>query len=226
MQNKNPLNIILLGISGSGKGTQAKFLCQRYGLEYIGTGDLLRTFAKKDNPASRKLKKDLSEGKLAPTWLPFYLWMDKLVEVDEKKGILFDGSPRKIHEAELLDEVLDWYDRKNIKVILIDVSEKEVFKRLINRRTCQSCKKSAYVSQNQGDSICEYCGGVMHTRPEDNPDAIKKRIEWFKKEVSQVIDFYKKKGMLIKVNGDQPKEKVFEDIINAIEKNDNDKNTR
>ena len=215
--NKNPLNIILLGMSGSGKGTQAKILVERYNLEYIGTGELLRDFAERDNVAARKLKIELEDGNLAPTWLPFYLWMDRLANIPEDKGILFDGSPRKINEAILLEDVLNWYGRDNVKVVLIDVSGEESYKRLINRRTCKKCGKSDYVSPEQGEVICGHCGGVMTIRPEDNPEAIKRRIKWFKNEVSQVVEFYEKKGKLFRVDGDQPVDKVAEDIKRVIE---------
>ncbi|MBI3671270.1 nucleoside monophosphate kinase [Candidatus Azambacteria bacterium] len=216
-EEQKPLNIILLGISGSGKGTQGGILRERYNLEYIGTGDLLRQFSKEDNAVARRMKQELAEGKLVPTWLPFYLWMNKLAHVSEKKGVLFDGSPRKIMEAELLEDVLDWYGRSNIKAILIDVSPEESFRRLINRRTCEKCGKSAYISQEKTEAICEYCGGVMRIRPEDNPEAIKTRIKWFHDEVSQVIDFFEKKGQLIRINGDQSVDDVTKDMIKAIE---------
>ena len=216
-EQKKPLNIVLLGISGSGKGTQAKVLYEKYNLEYIGTGNLLREFSNEDNVAAKRLKKELAEGRLAPTWLPFYLWMDKLAHVSEDKGVLFDGSPRKLSEAQLLTDVLDWYQRDNLKAILIEISEEESFKRLINRRTCGKCKKSAYVEKEKEEAICDYCGGLMDIRPEDNPESIKTRIKWFKEEVSQVIQFFEKHGKLIRINGNQPIVKVSEDIIRALE---------
>ena len=213
----NSLNVILLGMSGSGKGTQAQMLVDRYDLEYIGTGGLLRDFSKKDNVAAKKLKIELSEGRLAPTWLPFYLWMDKLASVSENKGILFDGSPRKINEAILLEDVLKWYGRDNVKVVLIEVSEEESYKRLISRGMCLKCGKSDNIESDNTGLDCKHCDGKMDVRPEDTPDAIKTRIEWFAKEVSRVVEFYEKQGNLIKIDGGQSVEKVSEDIIKAIE---------
>lgn len=215
--NKKPLNIIILGRSGSGKGTQAKFLCEKFGLEYIGTGVLLRDFAERDNIASRKVKRDLAEGKLVPTWMAFFLWMEKLSQTPEEQGVLFDGSPRKIGEAELLDSVLEWYGRNLLRVILIDISREEAMKRMINRRVCSKCGRSFYVSHDSGDVKCVYCGGDMVIRPEDNPQAIEKRLNWFDDEVSKNIDFYEKKGILIRVNGEQPIEKVFQDMVSTLE---------
>lgn len=215
---KKPLNIIVLGRSGSGKGTQAKLLCDKFSLEYIGTGVILRDFAERDNIASKKVKRDLAEGKLVPTWMAFFLWMEKLSQTPEDKGVLFDGSPRKLSEAELLGDVLEWYDRNLVRVVLIDISREEAIKRMINRRVCSKCGRSFYVSHDSGDVKCAYCGGDMMIRPEDNPQAIEKRLNWFDDEVSKSIDYYEKKGILIRINGEQPIEKVFQDMISAIEK--------
>lgn len=216
--NKKPLNVIVLGRSGSGKGTQAKLICEKFDLEYIGTGALLRDFSKKENTAARKIKRDLAEGKLVPTWVAFFLWMEKLSQVSESQGILFDGSPRKVREAELLDDVLQWYGRTNIKVVLVDISREEAIKRMINRRMCSRCGRSFYTNPDQKDIKCDNCGGDMMMRPEDNPEAIEKRLNWFDEEVSKSIDFYEKQGVLVRVNGERPIEEVFQDIVSALEK--------
>lgn len=216
--NKKPLNIIVLGRSGSGKGTQAKLLCERYNLEYIGTGALLREFAERDNIASKKVKRELAEGKLVPTWVAFFLWMEKLSQVSEDKGVLFDGSPRKVGEAELLGSVLEWYGRNNLKVILVDISREEAIKRMINRRMCARCGRSFYADSDQKDIKCDNCGGNMIMRPEDNPEAIEKRLNWFDEEVSKSINFYEKQGVLVRVNGERPIEEVFQSIVSALEK--------
>jgi len=216
-EEKNPLNIVLLGRSGSGKGTQAKMLCSEFDLEYIGSGDLLREFSQKDLAVSKRLKRELAEGKLMPTWIPFYLWLDKLVHLPEDKGVLFDGSPRKIQEAETLEEVLEWFERINVKAILIDVSREEAYKRMITRRVCAKCGNvSSAKTHEEADIECGKCGEPMHVRPGDHPEAIEARLDWFDKETSQSIDFYEKKGLLIRVNGEQSIEKVSEEILEKL----------
>ena len=144
--------------------------------------------------------------------------MKKLLNTPEDKGILFDGSPRKIQEAEILEDVLEWYGRRNIKVILIDLSDEESFRRLMSRRTCEKCGKSAYIELEEAEVVCGHCGGIMRIRVEDNPESIKARIKWFYDEVSQVIDFFEKKGELIRINGNQSIDDVTKDIISSIEK--------
>jgi len=215
---KDTLNIVLLGRSGSGKGTQAKFLCNKFNLEYIGSGDLLREFSNKDLAVSRRLKRELAEGKLMPTWIPFYLWLDKLVHLPEDKGVLFDGSPRKVQEAETLEEVLEWFERRNVKAILIEVSRDEAYKRMILRRICAKCGNITSLKTHEEAEIkCENCGEPMRVRPGDHPDAIKARLDWFEKETQKSIDFYEKKGILVRINGEQPIEDVSKEILEKLD---------
>jgi adenylate kinase family enzyme len=158
---QEPLNLIMLGRSGSG-GTQAEILAHEFNLEYIGTGDLLRKFSERENAAAHRMKETMAQGKLAPSWMPFFIWMEKLAYSDVHKGVLFDGSPRMLGEAITLDEVLDWFERKNVKVILIDISRETALRRLMKRRVCGACKRGAYV-ENEKEAERRYCGG----RPDD-----------------------------------------------------------
>ena len=215
--DKVPLNIILLCRSGSGKGTQAKKLMEYFHLEYIGTGDLLSRFSERDNAAARRMKITLAQGKLAPSWLPFFVWMEKLAYTDTHIGVLFDGSPRKIEEAQILDDVLAWFGRDNVKVILLDISREEAYRRLMSRMICSRCHKGAYV-ENETDQMtrCRYCGGDLTIRAEDNPDGIKVRLDWFDNEVTKVTEHYKNQGKLVTVNGEQAPEETYKEILKKL----------
>ena len=213
--NSKPLDIIMLGRSGSGKGTQAKLLVDKLGLEYIGTGDLLREFSQRENSAAGHLKQALIQGKLVPSWLAFFVWMEKLAYVQPQKGVLFDGSPRKLPEAQVLDEVLEWYERLNVKVVLIDISREEARKRLLHRKVCSQCHKGAYVVDN--NDTCKHCGGILNIRMEDNPQAIETRLDWFDSEVLPVVEYYRVKGNLITVNGERSAEEISQDLLNKLE---------
>ena len=207
-------NLIMLGRSGSGKGTQAKLLVDEFNLEYLGTGDLLRAFTERGNPAAIKLKEVLMSGKLVPSWLAFFVWMEKLAYTNIHKGLFFDGSPRKIEEALILDDVLEWFGRANMKVILVDISREEAYHRLINRRVCSQCGKGAY-AQDAG-AKCKYCHGELTTRMEDSPDAINVRLDWFDEQVVPVIEHYEKKGNLVRVSGMQSPEEVHQEVLKAL----------
>jgi len=213
--------IILLGSAGSGKGTQAKILCKNLGLEYFGSGDSLRQRQKIGDFTSKKLIKIMREGKLVPSFVISKLWMDKLEKFKQEKkinGLLSDGSPRKTEEAKLLDEALEWYEwQKNIKVVFISISERESFNRLTKRRQCKKCGRIIpWIGEFKKLKKCDKCGGELIIRADDKLFAIKKRLAEFKKEVIPVINHYRKQGKLVRINGEQSIEDVFQDIFKNI----------
>lgn len=216
-----PRIIIILGRQGCGKGTQAKLLAEKFGLEYIGSGDLLRERVKISDFTGDKLKNRMDKGKLAPTPLIFFLWYSRLQEIkqikgDDFNGIIFDGSPRMLIEAKLLDEALDWFELdKNIKVILIDFPREEVFKRIARRRICAQCGHIVIFKDNMVE-ICPDCGGRLVIRDDDRPEAINKRLDWFEAEVMPVVNYYEQKGLLVKVDGLSGIEQVQEEILSKL----------
>lgn len=187
MKASNNSTIILLGRSGSGKGTQANLLIKKFKFQYIESGNILRHFAKKRTFSGRKLKKAMEQGYFAPTFLLPYLWVNYLEKFTDHNKIIFDGSPRTLIEAELLDQALEWYDRKNYKVILIDISRKEAFRRLVARK-----------------------------RGDDMPEAINRRLDLFDEDVIPVVKFFNKKGKLVKIFSELPVEKVHQKIIKLL----------
>lgn len=187
MKASNNSTIILLGRSGCGKGTQAGLLIKKFKFQYIESGNILRHFAKKRTFSGRKLKETMGQGYFAPTFLLPYLWVNYLEKFTDHNKIIFDGSPRTFIEAELLDQALEWYDRKNYKVILLDISRGEAFRRLTARK-----------------------------RGDDTPEAINRRLDLFDMDVVPVIKFFDKKGKLIRVFGELSVEKVHQKIIKLL----------
>lgn len=214
--------IILLGKSGSGKGTQADLLAEKFGFSHLVSGDLLRNRAKKTDFTGKKLAKILLTGGLAPTAVIFKLWLDKVEALKNNKktkGIIMDGNPRKIKEAYLIDEVFDWYSWKNVKAILIDISDREAALRLGKRRICQNkkCGKIIpFVGEFKNIKKCPKCGEKLVLRNDDNPESVQKRLKWFKTEVQPIVDFYEKTGRLSKINGEGTIDEVFEEILKAL----------
>jgi len=211
--------IILLGKSGSGKGTQAELLQEKFNLDYIGSGDLLRARAKKNDFTGKNLGKALNSGKLAPTAVILKLWLDRAEQLKNKKnlkGFIMDGNPRKILEAYLIDEAFDWYEW-NPKILLIDISNKEAIWRLTKRRICKKCKNILpFVGEFRKMRKCPECGGQLITRSDDTTSSVKKRLAWFKKDVQPIINYYRKSNRLIKINGEQPINDVFKDVLKAL----------
>ena len=213
----------LLGRAGCGKGTQAKLLVEKFGFTYIGSGDLLRARVKESDFTGQKTGQTMKAGDLAPTFLIFQLWLNRLEQIKKDrnnnfKGIIFDGSPRKLIEARLLEEALDWYEwDENFKVLLIDISREEAFDRLTKRRQCAKCGQLIpYIGDYKNLEKCDRCGGELAARTDDNPEAINERLDLFEKEVMPVVEYYERKGLLIKINGEQTIEKVQEEILEKI----------
>lgn len=190
MSHKQPQIIILMGRSGCGKGTQAKLLQKKFGFDYLSSGDLLRARTKIDDFSGQKLKKVMSQGNLAPTFLISYIWSEKIREIKNKpnlKGLIIDGSPRSLLEAELTSDIFEWYEWSDIKVILLDISDEEAFNRLTKRR-----------------------------RFDDKVEAIRSRLDFYKNDVQPAIDYYEKQGRLIKINGQQSIEEVHREIWSQL----------
>jgi len=193
--DKKPVVVCVLGKAGSGKGTQVNLLKERLNLNYIGSGELLRNRKLKNDFTGKKIASVIDKGGMSPSTIVFSLWiseLEKFKNLENINGILIDGSPRKILEAYLINEAIEWYEwKENFKVILIDISDEEVFKRLAKRAEIEG-------------------------REDDTRAGVEKRLAWYKKEVLEVIEFYKKKGLLIKINGEQEVEAVYNEIIEKL----------
>lgn len=222
MKRGRKLNFILLGRSGSGKGTQVKLLNEHFGgnLLNVITGDLFRKLAKKDTDTSKRVAKILKRGGLPFDDLATALWMYYIAHnLKGDQGLICDGSPRRVKEANNLDGFLEFLERKqDTYVLLIDISEKEAFNRLTKRRTCKKCRRLIpYVGEFKEWKVCK-CGGKLYYRIDDKPDAIKGRMEYYEKSVVPTIEYYRKQKRLIEINGEQSIEDVFKDILKAMER--------
>lgn len=209
-----------MGRSGCGKGTQAKLLIKKFGFDYLSSGKLLRDRTKKNDFSGKKLKKVMRKGELVPAPVMFKFWAGKIAEIREqinKKGLILDGNPRALLEAKLMDGIFDWFEWSNIKVILLDISNKEAFNRLTKRRICQKCgRQIPWVDEFKKLKKCNKCGGELMTRFDDKPEAIKTRLDFYKKDVQPAVDYYKKQGKLIRVSGEQPIESVHQEILKFL----------
>jgi adenylate kinase len=216
MTSKKTLNIFLLGPSGSGKGTQARLLIEDLKLFHINTGGDLREIAEQKTPLGVKVKKIIEGGYLAPSWLTFYSWFRKVAELPQTKGVIFEGAPRKINEAKLMDEVFSFLGKDKSVFIYLKVNLKEAQKRILNRRLCSKCHTEVSLILTPKITHCPKCGGKLEKRTDDNPAAIVKRFSFFKKNVVPVINYYKKQKRLMVINGDQPIQKVYKDISRSL----------
>jgi adenylate kinase len=220
MDISSPLSIILLGRSGAGKGTQGALLQKKFSLDYIGSGDLLRQRAEREDYSGRTIRAVLARGDFAPTVFIAKLWMDLFEGYYERgstRGFLFDGSPRKLLEAHLIDQALSWYgwDAREF-VFLLDVPRDVAYERLLTRRICGQCKAvTSLMLQNL--LVCANCQGTdFNARFDDVPDLMNSRLDLFDKEVEPVISYYEDQKRLIRIDGTQKPEGVFSDIYKYI----------
>lgn len=219
-----PINFVLIGRSGCGKGTQAKLLMEHFGnLFYISAGHLFRKLAEYDTQVGHKVKDVLNNGGLQFNYLATMLWVSEIsYNLKEDQCFCLDGAPRRIEEAKMLDDFLQYFDRKeSTMIILLDISRQEASDRLTKRRICKNCGQLIpWVGDYKNLQACDKCGGDLEERADDTPEAIKNRLDYFDKDVSKVIKYFQKKKRLVKINGEQPIEKVFQDILDAIRKKD------
>ncbi|MBI1975294.1 MAG: nucleoside monophosphate kinase [Parcubacteria group bacterium] len=204
----------VLGRSGAGKGTQASLLAKKFHLRKIVTGDLFRALAEKPTVLGRKVRRTIESGGLPPAWLASHLWLNEAFKVESRKGkgIVFEGAPRRLAEATLMEEVFPLLFGVKPTPILVDVSEKESKWRLTNRRVCSRCKKSMpYYPRPKNPNVCRFCGGKMVRRKDDTPSAIHARMRFYKTAVQPVLRYYGRR--LIRVNGEQPIKAVFKELV-------------
>jgi len=209
------MNIVLLGAPGSGKGTQAELIVNKFNLYHLQTGDLARRLAKKDE----RLKKIVDSGQLIPhEEMTMHVINFLSKERADLKDILFEGFPRFIPQYEALKEFLKNKGDDIDLVLSLDISEPEVFKRVSSRRICEDCGEIYNLITNPPkDDKCK-CGGKLMQREDDKPEAIKTRLEYYRENTKELIDHLDEKKELVRINGERPVEEIFDEIVIVIKK--------
>lgn len=212
------MRLIMLGAPGSGKGTQAQRLSELFGVPQISTGDLFREAVKNQTPLGREAKSYMDQGKLVPDEVVVGMVEERLKESDARSGFILDGFPRTLAQADALDQLLNKDGTKIDKVIEIQVDDEEVIKRLSGRRTCSSCNAMYHIEFNppKEQGICDRCGGKLYQRDDDREDVIRSRLKVYHSQTSPLVDYYQKKGIMVKVNGVGDINRVFENIVKTI----------
>ena len=212
------LRTILLGPPGAGKGTQAAKIVEKYGIPHISTGDIFRENIKKGTELGKKAQEYMNRGELVPDDLVIEIATTRLLEDDCKNGFLLDGFPRTVYQAEKLDEFLQSHDSKIDNVIDIAVGKDELIERLTGSRVCKSCGASFHVVNipPKQEGICDYCGGELIQRADDNLETVTNRIDVYEDQTMPLIDYYEKAGTLTHIDGSTGLDNVFADIVSAL----------
>ena len=217
------MNIVLMGLPGAGKGTQADKIIEKYDIPHISTGDMFRAAIKDGTELGLKAKSFMDQGALVPDEVTIGIVRERLSQPDCDQGFLLDGFPRTTGQAEALDSILSDLDKKVEHVINIEVEKEELVKRLTGRRICKVCGSSYHLvfnppkEEGKGDKD----GGELYQRADDNPETVTNRLEVNIKQSQPLLDFYGKKNVLTNINGQQDINVVFADIDALLKGNRN-----
>lgn len=216
MENAKPMNILLIGVPGSGKGTQAKMLAEKYSLKHLESGAVLRQIVNGKTQFGKEVKEAMQKGFVPSEWI-FKITREEFGKVDKSQGLVLDSFSKLLPEIENLYAIMSEYERNLDYIFLINLSDEEAMKRLTKRGVCGDCAEIIILKEVE-EAVCSRCGGNVYMRKDDNLESIKRRIDDFRNKTSLVINYIKKNDRLIEINGEQSAEKVFEDIVRCIEK--------
>ncbi|MBN2462783.1 MAG: adenylate kinase [Dehalococcoidia bacterium] len=210
--------LVFLGAPGAGKGTQAAVVSRKFGLAHIASGDLFRQSVDKGTELGKSVKAYMDKGALVPDELTVQLISERLNEPDCKLGCVFDGFPRTIDQAKALDKMLGGRRWAIDKAIYIDVPEEELLERLGGRWICRKCQAPYHEVNSPPETAgkCDKCGGELYQRSDDNEKTIKERLKVYFAQTTPVLDYYKKVGNLVTVDGKLGIEEVSEKIIDLL----------
>ena len=212
------LRTILLGAPGAGKGTQAAKIVEKYNIPHISTGDIFRDNIKRQTELGMRAQEYMNKGELVPDDLTCEIATTRLLEDDCKNGFLLDGFPRTVYQAEKLDEFLKAHGQNLDKVIDVEVDNEALIARLTGRRVCKNCGATFHVINipPKEEGICDNCGNPLIQRDDDSEATARNRLSVYAEQTLPLIDFYKKQGVLVEIDGEGDPDKVFEAIAEAI----------
>lgn len=210
------MNIVLMGCPGAGKGTQSAKLQDTFHLKHISTGDVLRGEVASGSELGKQIAQIINQGNLVPDELMISM-LEKIVSSTDR-GIIFDGFPRTVAQAQALDEMMQRLHREITQVVMISLPESEVVGRISSRRQCRTCGEILHVGPKSASNACPACGGELYTRPDDTPERVKHRLEVYHKDTLPVKNYYQNSGKYVEINGNQTPDQVFKDICSVLEK--------
>lgn len=213
------MRLILLGPPGAGKGTQAAMLSEALMVPHISTGDIFRSNIKQGTPLGKQVAGILAAGRLVPDELTCEIVKARLAEDDCRGGFIMDGFPRTLPQAEMFEKMLEESMQGIDAVINILADDDVIVRRMSGRRMCP-CGKVYHVTNNppRKEGICDVCGSPLYIRDDDREETVLKRLKTYHEQTSPLIDFYRRRGLLVDVDGNKPADATFRDIMGALGK--------
>ena len=210
--------IIMLGAPGAGKGTQADILSREINLPHIASGDLFRQGLERRSDVGLLAKSYMDKGELVPDEITIKMILKRVDQPDCASGCLFDGFPRTLQQAKALDKALKERGRSIDKAIYIEVPDEELVKRLSGRWLCRTCQTPYHITNSppKTPGKCDRCGGDLYQRPDDREETVRERLNVFLAQTVPILDYYRKQGKLIGVNGNLGMQGVAREIVSAL----------
>jgi adenylate kinase len=210
--------IIFLGAPGAGKGTQAASVARKLKLVHIATGDLFRQALEQGTELGIKAKSYMERGVLVPDQITIEMVLERISAPDSAGGVILDGFPRNLKQAQALDEALSKQGKAIDKVVYIKVSEEELLKRLSERWICRRCQTPYHATDSPPKvwGKCDKCGGELYQRPDDTEESVKKRLEVYSAQTAPLIDYYRQAGRLLEIDGEGGVDEVGKRIVAAL----------
>jgi adenylate kinase len=211
--------IVLLGAPGAGKGTQAELLKEALDIPSVSSGELFRYAIEAGTDLGSKAKEYIDRGELVPDQVTIAMIAERLAQPDCADGVILDGFPRTLAQAEALDDVLAGMNRQVHAVVYMQVSEDTLLKRLAGRWTCRECGAVYHevFGPEKVKGVCDACGGALYQREDDTPETQQRRIAVYLAQTAPLQERYRARGILIDIDGDQDVEAVHRDIRAAID---------
>lgn len=213
--------VILLGPPGVGKGTQGARLCDELGLVHVSTGDLLRQARRDGTSLGQQAQEYMDRGELVPDAVIMGMVREALEALPDGSGVIFDGFPRTVPQAEGLDAVLSDLDRQVDRVVLLEADDEVLVKRLSGRRTCAQCGAvyNMYYDPPASEEICDRCGAsALEQRVDDRPDTVRNRLDVYRRQTEPLVDFYGgRAGLLRRVDGARQLDAVQASLASALD---------
>ncbi|HEX8973954.1 MAG TPA: nucleoside monophosphate kinase [Patescibacteria group bacterium] len=212
------MNLIIFGPQGSGKGTQADLLAEKFNLAHIETGQIFRDIAREESDLGRTIKMLNEQKELIPDSITMEVLEHYLEKVPSESGVILDSAPRTIGQIQPTEALLKSLGRALDKAIYITLPYEDSVARITKRYMCPVCRRHFVLGKDieTPDDACPTCGGPIMQRVDDTPEGIAKRLKTFYEVTIPVIEQYRKRGLLIEVDGNQSVEKVFEDIVSRL----------
>jgi adenylate kinase len=213
-------NIIFVGAPGAGKGTQASVIARKMNLVHIASGDLFRQALEQETELGIQARSYMEKGALVPDEITIQMVLERMSAPGSEAGVILDGFPRNLEQAEALDKALAQQNKAIDKVVYIKVPEEELVKRLSGRWICRQCQ-SVYNIKNSPPEVegkCDKCGGELYQRPDDDAETVKKRLVVFFNQTEPLIDYYTKRDMLLEIEGQGNIDEITQRIMAVLNK--------